>query len=954
MTEIANIYASIKSLNYDHTVENIKDGYVILQPHQIVPKYYLFSNPSHRSLILNYSTGAGKTITGLFCILDRLYMAKINENYPSLFIPKAIVVGEWMTSTQFKVDMSRKMFGLINNKYLEELDKATTSAEKEDIEMKIQRSMNRIVTFYGYQSLFNALFPAYSERHIQDINVLIRDYENNRLQVNTDLLDTMRDNVIVVDEMQKLYSQSGINTYGFTLAYLSRMSVELNLRIVYMSGTIFNSSVSEISSIVNLVTESGKFYAADDFTTQIKVLDDLFLYRLKPNKDKEIADMLSSKYIYYSRNTIAGETHKTTKGDLIYLETINSSNYPIEIRIGNVMIDNKTVLYQLHAQKYQLSALKGAVVEELGEDENERQLSPYDVGLPPENEWKKNGIEKDSAGLFTGSFLLEKNIKDYSIIGYKILELCKENAANNEKTVLYHNKLNNFGLLQYGKILEVNGFLKRGKEPIEITVCRNCGNTYGKHGNSCKRFQPIYFEFLHGQQKPTERQYIVNQVYNSPNNLYGELISILLISDVAYAGVSLMNTNHLAILSRVSNMSRVTQIQARIVRMKSHVSLPKDKRYAKLYIFGAATEMNEKSSIYKYYKLRSMADEDIKALTATITDASIGKVLINTPEKYKITKEEVALTSEMAFDDGKRILENISNIVIRSLHFNWWRLDALVERVRSNTISVAYLDLSLFPPDYVRKYIIEDEEIEVFKVDLNKTDDNLYVRAIEKEPIDMLERNKLYFEDIHSDYTETIENYITTMQESSSFNKKHIFFTKLMQLLTLINDYSRLKDFKYFWEYVYLIGNEYYADDETNFIVNHSSKNRKQSKVEGCYWNNHIILKDGTTKQITVTFVTSTGQKEINRTYHISASIGLHILIFNTDKATTKEDDLRAVQRGTDCWSHKDSKSMKHYNVTPKNILEHCAELIAKVCEDQSKNTKDKFVVTPFETDLTF
>lgn len=948
MSEIKNIYASIANLNYDRTVESIKDGYVILQPHQVIPKYYLFSDSSRHALILNYSTGAGKTITGLFCILDRLYMAKINQSYPSLYIPKAVVVGEWMTSTQFRLDMSRRMFGLINNKYIEEYDKATTAAEKEEIEIKIQRSMNRVITFYGYQSLFNALFPIYNERHIQDINVMIRDYNAGRLQVNQDIVESMRDNVIVVDEMQKLYSQAGLNTYGFSLAYLSRKAKELNLKIVYMSGTIFNSSVAEISSILNLTTTDNKFFTGDDFTTQTKVLDDLYLYRLKPNKTTEITSYLKDKYIYYSRANTAGKTIKTTNKNLIYLTTDNGDNYPTEIRIGNIEIDDKTVLYALPAGKQQIEALKH---ENINDDENEKVISPFDAVIPPESEWKKLGIEKDSNNIYSGDFLLEKNIGNYSCIGLKIIELCRENAFNHEKTVLYHNKLNNFGLLQYARILEVNGFLKRGKEPIENTICVNCGITYSKHKNTCKRFQPIYIEFLHGQQKPNERQYIVNQVYNSPNNLYGELISVLLISDVAYAGVSLMNTNHLAILSRVSNMSRVTQIQARIVRMKSHIALPKDKRFAKLYIFGA-DDGEKHSSIYKYYKLRSMADADIKDLTAKISKESVGEVLINHPNDYKLTKDEISATSEMAFNDGKRILENISDVVIKSLHFNWWRLDSLVERIRSNKISVSYLDLSLFPPDYVKKYVIEDENVELFKIDLNTKND--YVRVIGNYTLDIFERNKLYFEDIHSDYTETIDNYMQSMEEISSFNKKHIYFVKLMELLTIINDYSKLTDWQFFWEYVYSIGNEYYEDDESKFIENHSSKNRKLSKVAGCYWNNRIIKKDATTKQITVTFIASTGQKEIDRTFHISASIGLHILIFNTAKVKAKEDDLRLVQRGTDCWSAKDSKVSKYYNITQKNTIEHCAELISKVCEDQSKNSKDKFVITPFENDLTF
>ena len=155
--EIENVYKLITSLKYDKSIQN--SDYVLLQPHQIVPKYYILSSRDRNTLILQYSTGSGKTLTGLFIILERIYIAKINQVLSGVNIPKAIIVGEWMTSDAFKKEMSRKMFNLVESKLLSQLDNAKTVAEKDSINQHIMSSLSKYVRFYGYQMLFNRLFP---------------------------------------------------------------------------------------------------------------------------------------------------------------------------------------------------------------------------------------------------------------------------------------------------------------------------------------------------------------------------------------------------------------------------------------------------------------------------------------------------------------------------------------------------------------------------------------------------------------------------------------------------------------------------------------------------------------------------------------------------------------------------------------------------------------------------
>ena len=85
-----------------------------------------------------------------------------------------------------------------------------------------------------------------------------------------------------------------------------------------------------------------------------------------------------------------------------------------------------------------------------------------------------------------------------------------------------------------------------------------------------------------GNTTSEERKKIV-EIWNSPNNLLGQNINVMMISSVAYSGVSFFNTTNMLILNKISNISKWKQICGRIVRTSSHALLPKDMRIAKIY-----------------------------------------------------------------------------------------------------------------------------------------------------------------------------------------------------------------------------------------------------------------------------------------------------------------------------------------------------------------------------------
>lgn len=958
--EIENVYTLIHDLKHDTSIQT--SDYIILQPHQLVPKYYMLSSLDRHTGILNYSTGSGKSLSGLFLILERIYLAKINQIMSGVHVPKAIILGEWSTVDAFKKEMSRKMFKLVDQKLLQQLDEAKTASEKDAINQHIMNSLGKYVNFYGYQMLFNRLFPSYAKQNVQDVNLLFKYFNKGSLLVNRDYLNNLKGNIIIVDEMQRLYSQSGMNTYGFTMTYLARMSRELNLKIVYMSGTPFNSSLSELSSILNIIDDnpSAPIYGNDLFTSET-ILGDQLIYKLHPSTMKMALEMLKPRLIHYSKSTVKKEyVEKTIKslkipifGDAdkcLYLSNEKNPRYPTEIKIGNTIISDSMILYQLQASGLQLKGLKSSIEDDYEDEDG--HMSIHDAVLPPKNEWSKHGISKDKDGLLTGNFLDRKSIGKYSAIGAFLIDLCTFNASHNEKTVLYHHRLMNFGLNQYAKILEHNGFVRRGTPVKPNSICRLCLSTLKNHKKTCERFAPIYYELLSGSQSSKDRAYIVNRVYNSPNNLYGDLISVLLISDVANVGVSLMATNNLVIIPRVSNVSKIDQICARIIRMDSHIALPEDKRYAKLYLLGATDAISKTSSSYKYYKLRDINNSLINEFMEKAIPQSIGETLLKRPSSLKLTPSERLLTSEMYFDDGARALESVGDNLLSSIRTNMWRLSTLINRIKSHDFSISYLDLSIFPDSFISYYITNNPNITCFNFPQVTNDtEKIYVRNSLVNDDDDFSYNSLMFKDIMMDYHTAIKGYMHNIEKLPSMHKKRLFFIRMMDILSVLNDFTVLADWPYLWEhYVFDIASEYYKDDEKDFIKNHSYKNRNPKKVEGLYYGNQIILKNGTTKGISFSFVKSVGHQTFNKIFIITAYTGLHVLIYGINDETEEVTDKRKISKGIDCWTYNNTELSKYYKFKKNNTVEFCAELIGYLCEEQIRSNQ-KFIVTPFEKD---
>lgn len=1015
--EFDNVYKLLNNKDYDPYT--IRSKNFILLPHQVIPKYYLLSNPAITKLILGYSMGSGKSAAATFTLLYNLNiyrMYKFNVQYApvnSKFLQdntitqNVIVVGAWQTQSQIEVELMRPEFGIVSQEKIDEIKELMSSSIEEkrkegaEKKQKIIKTIDRDIKFQGYQAFFNLVFPdIQSEKYGQNIDALIQEYNRGLLKVSDEFLSKYQNSIIIVDEMQRLYSNGGLNTYGFAVASVSKLARQYNIKMLFLTGTMINSSLGEIPDILNIISDEKSFFTKNDFCEQEIILDDVPVWRLRKSQVERCIDLFKNNFMYYnqsarSKDEIPEQIHvsKLPKNIFISQDLIDKKMesivfprkrlLPLEIHIGNKILNTMDslqpmILYSvevegLQAQKYEEYVNNNVSSSSINEMESETVTHIHDAYIPPKNEWNKYSIYEESNDILWGKFLDLKNIRNFSALGYELCNLCINNGFNNEKTVVYHNKLNSFGIKQYGAILQYNGFIKYGDVPNERSLCKACRNNYRMHSlpledrlknKVCNKFSGMYYDMLTGDLSQSERDGLTNNIFNNPNNLYGDIINVMFVSDVAYSGVSFFNTQNMVVLSRIPNLSKWKQIYARIIRTRSHALLPDDKQYAKIYTFVIELpdekkkfrQLKEFTLGQRYYKIREVLNEDIEKFMSLLSKNCISTTLLEQPEKYKQNELENKISLELFHSDLQNEIEFIIKRIMVDKNTMVWFKDTFMKRLMDRSLSVTYLDISAVPENILMNLLVKDRIITLFQYE--RSNNETYVKLTNKDTssnaIDNL--STFQFSQLQNVNLKksNVNNLLRLLESEKSYSNKLILLSKILKLVN--KKYNLLVDKRIFWDTMYEIGNEYYPDDETNFIRNHCRKNRNISMFTGCYYGQEIILKDGSSKIINYSFPIVEGLNNLPFLFKItclslseSSPFYIHVNIIKiTDIDPNK--DRRKINKGLVCTSMNISKLHKYFPSidTKLHKKNYCNELLFTLCEMQNK-TEKKFVYTPFE-----
>ena len=1018
---IPNVYEFLSNSDYDPHL--IKNNSFILRPYQVIPKYYLISNPNSNTLIASFSMGAGKSALGVFTLLYNLEIYRM-YNFNKQFTTRdakffqthnvsqnVIVVGAWQTKAQFEVELMRPVFNIIDDVKANEINKLLRSNIPEQVEegkLKRKKIINQIdkdISFQGYQSFFNRVFPDVSaEAYNQNIDSLILEYERGNLQISPKFLASAKDNIIIVDEMQKLYSNLGLNTYGFAIACVAKVAKKWGINILFLTGTMINSSLGEIPDIINIISERPEFIKHDELCRDDIILGNIPVRRLKTSELPNIMKVFYPRFMYFNQSR--GKTKEPPtltpinehpeslfippaaaelKGGQL-LTFPRRKDLPQEIHIGNRVISSPDSLqpmlvYSVQAKGLQAKRFTEYIKSNLNSyanidvEETDTMTSIHDAFIPDSSKWNEYHIFESNNTLY-GRFLSLERLGEFSALGVEVCKICLQNAFEGEKVVVYHSKINNFGIRQYGIILQYNGFIKYGNAPSQTSLCKFCHHPYQLHAKPleerlkvkcCNQFRGLYYDALIGELDQNERDNLTNNIFNNPNNLHGDIISVMFVSDVAYSGVSFLNTQNMIVITRVPNISKWKQIYARIIRTRSHALFEPEKQYSKIYtmtieIPNETTDfpsLNGATFEERYYKIRSILNEDIDGFINKLASNCVGDVLLNHPKDYTPTKSE-KLTCEALFQaDLSNEIKLVITRIMNEKNTNIWSLQTLLKRIKDVSLSASFLNLSIVPDDILTNMMLKNKIIQLFQYKINNNQ-TIYAQFIPR--IQSTVRNGFYTNLPTFEFAQ-LESIDLTKSNINSLLKLLETETAITNILSLLGKIIKLTKHRYelligrkiFWDTMFDIGNEYYEDDEQNFIHNHCRKNRNKSSVAGCYYGQQIILKNGTSKVINYSFPIVSVLPNLPYKFKISclsfsesSPFYLHVNIIKI--VETSGNDKRKESKGLVCTSMNVTELHKYFpNIdTTLHKRKYCSELLFSICERQ-ETEKVKFCYTPFE-----
>lgn len=975
----------VKDLNVYQKIIRNRDSSrsFMLRFYQVIPKYYLISKDL-RKMILSYSTGSGKSATSVFIasyffdiIKKNKFLVKFGllNNAPQTNIQ---VIGSWVTENAFIQDILRPEFGLVTYEEINEINSKRHSPYKEVREegekmyADLKRTLTKTFNFCNFQSVFNKCFPNLSQqRYVQNVESLFAGYKNKDIKPNEVYLESLRNSIVIIDEFQHMYSTEGMNTFGFVIGLMIKYATKYNIRFVFLSATMINNSLAELPELMSILNEDHFINVKDyiqDQTIALTSNDTLTIKTLRKDKEEEFINDLKDIFLYYDQRVASGidsvsqiqdyKGHQHTIEKLKVLTVVsNDESLPIERHIGNVVVKGKNpmCLYTLQSEGFQDIKYSDTVKNEFlssmanNNEENEEPSNCHD-GFIPANKGRKE------QGIITGDILKLENIKEYSRYGYELVKMCIENTLRGEKTVVYHDKITNFGLKQYIEILKTNGFIEYGTIPKPDTICTICGKQMSEHTTTTHQFIPMRYAALFGDLTQKERHELTS-VYNDANNLYGELINVMFISRIASSGLSFYNTNNLIILSRISNISLWKQICGRVVRTKSHSLLPKDKRFVNIYTFClyASKEQMEVCHDVKYYTLRNILNEQVNDFMAKLSKQAISNKLFYHPEELgPSTSQELVM-----FNDD---INTEMNFIFKELDMKKtlpWKLDTLIKRIRDTTLPLSFIDFNTVSDNDLLSYIIQKHfiRLEQFKDDKTETLYCIPYKSVNDKEFDRTltsfqfkDLDYIAIDDTH--FKKSIEELASLEHIPDNIRQIKTILTKLLKMSNYKID--SFKDASTFWDAIYYIHDEYYEDDTKNFVKNHCSTGRSRERVAGFYCNNTIIMKDGSVEHL--------NKSKDNKDNFDGMPYGFKITSFHSldssswylqvviSESLKDVDDKRKQMRGVCCNSFEINNLKNYipdldYSRSRKHI---CWKLIEKICDLAiSTNQCDK-LLTPF------
>lgn len=656
---IENIIDESDKNSYYIDDELKKENKMILNNYQKFITNFINPNTKFSRLLLNASTGTGKTITSLATAINFINIYKEekqkqyidNDNSGMVYI-----IG--FTKNIFKRELlSRPEFGIVTKEEIINMNNLKNQIVKYNLdkdiatlkELKIRYSSrlkskkgNGYFKFIGYKKIVNNLIRKIDLNYKLQISDIKSEEElqiyidKKIIEINYSFIEIFDKSLIICDEIHNVYNSSDINNWGFCLKIIFNYFKKTNsIRVLLLSATPINNKPIEIISLLELlnvdikinknelfdkynnITEHGVIIIKKYITNKISYLKDmnLELYPSKKIIGETIPGIKYLKFIKCPMSDLHFKTYKklseeyTLNKNIISDIDINDTEENVDYE-DIVNITDSLTQYKINLESSN-RYLNDFVIPDPDDSKN-GIFTKNDINKKisnATNKWKSDNeidIIKDNKLLYntlTGNFLSYDNIKKYSTKYYNMLKIIKDIILEDKgKIFIYHNFVQVSGINFIGEILKNNGMLEQNEVPIKFSRCGICYKFKHDHENINEHeFTPIRFILVSSliNKNIIEKKI---ELFNRDSNINGNEIRIIIGSQAIKESYDLKAVQNLIMVHQPVNISTVIQIFGRAIRKNSHIKLQSDKRNVNIYILVSSVPkyIQDKSKSYVY------------------------------------------------------------------------------------------------------------------------------------------------------------------------------------------------------------------------------------------------------------------------------------------------------------------------------------------------------------------
>lgn len=611
-----NVATNKDNTNLDTDIHISKK--LTLRSYQNFAEHYMSPNSPVKRVYVKYGTGTGKTLLSINVALKFIDIYKQEREVdPRATVPGIIIIG--FTKNIFKREILKyPEFGYVSREELDYVNRLKAIADSGTLDDEAKYNeylimLKRRITnkrrdgffqFYGYREFVNRLFITHSDLDV-DESEIHKKIKSGDIQINTELLDSMKNSLIICDEIHNVYNSCDKNNWGIALQVLLNYH-KYDIRAMFLSATPINHSPSEVVDLLNLLSID-KQYTKNEFF----ISDDHGDCVIDKNKEETILQKIGNAFIgkvlfledanpkYFPTSEMQGE--KIPNIDILKFIRCPMNKKGLatyrEIYTGTLPQDARYIMdFILPNPDSQLGLYKTQEVKNVYQNVDKQWLDDNQIQI---------SIDKLSM-IISGEFLNIKNLPNVSTKYHKMMtDILQHINGGGGKLFIYHKYVKMSGILFIKEILLRNGILDEYSEPTDNTLDSITGLTMIEHKNKKIKtpYSPCRFILIHSDIDMNVRDRSVER-YNNPNNAYGQDIKILLGADVIKESYDIKCVSMLMIMSRPDNISTLLQIFGRAKRQFSHRDLPPDMRTVIYRIYVTSIPGGELSYEEKKYKER--------------------------------------------------------------------------------------------------------------------------------------------------------------------------------------------------------------------------------------------------------------------------------------------------------------------------------------------------------------